>query len=85
MEFVINISDDSSETTDSERPLSIGNSRIREWSNCFEDFDYVALGHLHKPQKVKHDRIRYSGSILKYSKSEAIQKKTSLVGDVRRG
>jgi len=72
--FVINISDDSSETTDSERPLSIGTA---EYVNVelFEDFDYVALGHLHKPQKVKHDRIRYSGSILKYSKSEAIQKK----------
>ncbi|MEG0267567.1 MAG: exonuclease SbcCD subunit D [Carnobacterium sp.] len=72
--FVINISDDSSETTDSERPLSIGTA---EYVNVelFEDFDYVALGHLHKPQKVKHDRVRYSGSILKYSKSEAIQKK----------
>lgn len=72
--YVINLSNDTSETTDSERPLSIGTA---EYVNVelFEDFDYVALGHLHKPQKVKHERIRYSGSILKYSKSEAIQKK----------
>ena len=72
--FVINISEDKPETSDSERPLSIGTA---EYVNVelFEDFDYVALGHLHKPQKVKHDRVRYSGSILKYSKSETTQKK----------
>lgn len=72
--FVINISEDKHDTSDSERPLSIGTA---EYVNVelFEDFDYVALGHLHKPQKVKHDRVRYSGSILKYSKSETIQKK----------
>lgn len=72
--FVINISEDKYDTSDSERPLSIGTA---EYVNVelFEDFDYVALGHLHKPQKVKHNRVRYSGSILKYSKSETIQKK----------
>ena len=38
------------------------------------------LGHLHKAQKVKNDKVRYSGSILKYSKSEAPhQKQTSIV------
>ena len=39
-------------------------------SDTFKNFDYVALGHLHKNQKVKYDNIRYSGSLLKYSFSE---------------
>ncbi len=38
---------------------------------CFDDFDYVALGHIHSPQKVGRDTVRYSGSLLKYSLSEA--------------
>lgn len=42
----------------------------------FEDFDYVALGHIHKPQWVRHDRIRYSGSLMKYSFSECLQQKS---------
>lgn len=72
--YVINLSNDTSETTDSERPLSIGTAEYVS-VELFEAFDYVALGHLHKAQKVKHDRIRYSGSIMKYSKSEAVHKK----------
>ena len=36
----------------------------------FTDFDYVALGHIHKPQAMGRQNIRYSGSILKYSFSE---------------
>lgn len=36
----------------------------------FEGFDYVALGHLHTPQRAGSDRIRYSGSPLAYSISE---------------
>jgi len=65
---------DSIETSDSVRPLSIGGS---EYVNVdyFEVFDYTALGHLHRPQKVKYDFIRYSGSLLKYSFSEVNQKK----------
>lgn len=61
--------------SDSERPLSIGNSEFVD-SVLFSDFDYVALGHLHASQKVKGDKIGYSGSILKYSKSEANHKKS---------
>lgn len=38
--------------------------------HIFDDFDYVALGHLHGSQKVARETIRYSGSILKYSFSE---------------
>lgn len=38
---------------------------------CFDKLDYVALGHIHSPQKIEKETIRYSGSILKYSLSEA--------------
>lgn len=41
------------------------------------DFDYVALGHLHGPQKVGPDHIRYAGSPLKYSFSERQHKKSA--------
>ena len=43
---------------------------------CFDDFDYVALGHIHSPQRVGRDEIRYSGSPLKYSLSEANNEKS---------
>lgn len=36
----------------------------------FQNFDYVALGHIHKPQKISRETIRYSGSLLKYKTSE---------------
>lgn len=59
------------EMSDSERPLSIGGSEAVE-SSVFNDFDYVALGHLHRAQGLGDDRqhISYSGSLLKYSFSE---------------
>ena len=37
---------------------------------CFDAFDYVALGHIHSPQRVGRDEVRYAGSPLKYSLSE---------------
>lgn len=39
-------------------------------AEVFEDFDYVALGHLHGPQNIGSNRIRYCGTPLKYSFSE---------------
>ena len=42
----------------------------------FDAFDYVALGHLHSPQKVGRDCVRYCGTPLKYSFSEARQHKS---------
>jgi exonuclease SbcD len=42
----------------------------------FEDFDYVALGHIHSPQQVGCEHIRYSGSPLKYSLSEVNNEKS---------
>lgn len=40
-------------------------------ADIFRDFDYAALGHLHSPQRIGYDHVRYSGSLLKYSLSEA--------------
>ncbi|MFY2507019.1 exonuclease SbcCD subunit D [Vibrio pectenicida] len=65
---------DGSIGSDSERPLSIGGSD-RVSHEHFVDFDYVALGHLHQPQKKGQDYIRYSGSLMKYSFSEQYHKK----------
>jgi len=65
---------DGAETSESEKTLSIGGSDRVSFEPML-DFDYVALGHLHSPQRRGADHIRYSGSILKYSFSEANQKK----------
>ena len=61
-------------TCDSEE-LSIGGSDNVD-SSVFDGFDYVALGHLHGPQKVGKEHIRYAGTPLKYSFSEAHHKKS---------
>ena len=47
-------------------------------AEIFRDFDYVALGHLHSPQRAGSENIRYAGSPLKYSLSEEKQKKAAL-------
>ncbi|ELE7131073.1 exonuclease SbcCD subunit D [Vibrio harveyi] len=60
--------------SESERPLSIGGSD-RVSHEHFLSFDYVALGHLHQPQKKGEEYIRYSGSLMKYSFGEQNQKK----------
>lgn len=44
--------------------------------DCFDAFDYAALGHIHSPQKVGREEVRYSGSPLKYSLSEVNNKKS---------
>ena len=46
-------------------------------TSLFDAFDYVALGHLHSPQKVGRDAVRYCGTPLKYSFSEADQHKSA--------
>ena len=58
------------ETSDSERPIIIGNEEALSTALFDEVIDYVALGHLHKPQKVQHAHIRYSGSPIPLSFSE---------------
>lgn len=48
-----------------------------------KDFDYVALGHIHGPQRVGRDSIRYCGTPLKYSFSEVNHKKCVTILDIR--
>lgn len=52
-------------------------------SSAFDGFDYVALGHIHSPQNVGSERIRYCGTPLKYSFSEASQVKSVTVAEIR--
>lgn len=61
-------------TCESERPLTIGGTEAIP-SNVFNEFQYAALGHLHGPQRVGRDEVRYSGSLMKYSFDEAHQHK----------
>ena len=61
--------------SESERSLSsVGGSGMVS-PDVFEGFAYTALGHLHRPQNVGSERVRYSGSLLKYSFSEVDQPK----------
>jgi len=50
--------------------------------SVFDDFDYVALGHIHGPQRIGRDTVRYAGSPLKYSFSEARHNKSVTVVDL---
>ena len=65
----------------SERTLSIGGSE-QVSPQVFKDFHYTALGHLHGPQRMGADYIRYSGSPLKYSFDEHTQKKSFTIVDM---
>ena len=58
------------ETSDSERPIVVGHEEALSTALFEDDIDYVALGHLHKPQKVGQEHIRYSGSPIPLSFSE---------------
>lgn len=65
----------------SERTLSVGGSE-QVSPHVFKNFHYTALGHLHGPQRMGADRIRYSGSPLKYSFDEHAQKKSFTIIDM---
>ena len=52
-------------------------------ASVFGAFDYVALGHIHRPQKMGDVKIRYAGSPLKYSFSEWNQTKSVTVAELR--
>ena len=62
--------------TDSEERMVGGVDAVP--AEIFAEFDYVALGHLHTPQRAGSERVRYAGSPLKYSLSEENQKKAAL-------
>ena len=65
----------------SERTLSVGGSE-QVSPHVFKNFHYTALGHLHGPQRMGADHIRYSGSPLKYSFDEHAQKKSFTIIDM---
>lgn len=52
-------------------------------ADIFKDFDYVALGHIHSPQSIIRPEVRYCGTPLKYSFSEAGQEKSVTVVDIK--
>ena len=71
------------QTPDSERPVLVGTAGCVP-PETLAGFDYVALGHLHAPQEVA-PAVRYAGSLLKYSFSEADQEKSVALVEVERG
>jgi exonuclease SbcD len=64
-------------TSESEE-ISVGCSENVD-NSVFDGFDYVALGHIHRPQQVGRETLRYSGTPLKYSLSEASHTKSVTV------
>lgn len=68
------------ERTESEELFVGGTENVD--ASVFDDFDYVALGHLHGPQSVGRETIRYCGTPLKYSFSEANQTKSVTMIDL---
>ena len=62
----------------SEEGISVGGTDNVD-ASVFDCFDYVALGHIHGSQNIKSERIRYCGTPLKYSFSEANHKKSVTV------
>lgn len=68
------------ETCESET-INVGGVENVDSSN-FEKFDYVALGHIHGPQRIGRDTIRYAGTMLKYSFSEVNHNKSAVLIDV---
>ena len=62
-------------TTESERNLCVGGIETVP-ANLFDGAHYVALGHLHRSQKVKHEHVRYSGSPLSFAFDEVGNEKS---------
>ena len=69
------------QTSDSEELAIGGLDNVS--AALFKDFDYVALGHIHKPQFIERETLRYAGSLLKYSFSEAYYDKSMCLVDVK--
>ena len=67
--------------SESERPLSVGGTGAVNPAH-FEGFDYAALGHLHRAQKVGAEHIQYAGSLYPYSFSEAKHEKSVSLVDL---
>lgn len=73
--------DTNPERTESEQ-LSLGGIDNVDVSN-FDEFDYVAIGHVHRAQRIGRDTARYAGTILKYSFSEVNHNKTVTIVDFK--
>jgi exonuclease SbcD len=73
--------------SDSERPIEVGGAYTVAAESLPKSADYVALGHLHRPQTIKRSSVpaRYSGSPLAYSFSEAGYTKSVSVIDIKAG
>jgi len=67
--------------TESEE-ISVGGTDNVDVS-VFEVFDYTALGHIHRPQNCKSEKVRYSGTPLKYSFSESKDNKSVTVAELK--
>ncbi len=67
-----------SQTSDSEKTLAVGGADHVD-AGIFGSFDYVALGHIHRPQTLGAPTIAYSGSPLAYSYSEEAPKSVRLI------
>jgi len=61
--------------------LSVGGSDNVD-ASIFDDFDYTALGHIHGPQNILSNRIRYCGTPLKYSFSESNHYKSITIAEI---
>lgn len=79
--FVTQTGEKEENTSDSERPLSIGGTE-QVSAGHFEEFHYTALGHLHQAHFVLNETIQYSGSPLKYSISEEKHKKGFIIVEI---
>lgn len=66
--------------SDSERKFVGGSANVDY--KIFSEYNYVALGHLHRPQKISSETIRYGGSPLKYSFDEANHKKSVAIVEI---
>jgi exonuclease SbcD len=72
--------------SDSERPIQVGGAYTVDAAAFGQTVQYVALGHLHRPQMIKGDiPIRYCGSPIAYSFSEAGQAKSVTIMDIQPG
>lgn len=69
------------EKIEGEKPLSIGGNDAMD-AHLFLNFDYVALGHLHRKHYILDERIRYCGTFMKFSFSEINQRKTVTLVDL---
>lgn len=72
------------ERSDSESPVHVGGIDNVE-ADAFSFFDYVALGHIHKPQQIGERAIYYAGTPLKYSFSETMQQKSVILTELKNG